>query len=472
MRKNTTELIQRILEGDDAAFACLVKKYQKRVHTLAWRKVGDFHIAEDITQETFLQVYRKLPTLKDPSRFPGWLYVIANRCCIAWLRKKRVQTQTLEGVDIAMTESVSYSRYIAAEQAESAAETKRELVKNLLAKLKESDRTVITLYYFGEMTYAEIGEFLGVSVNTVATRVHRARERLKEYEPMIRQAFSSFQLSPDLTENIMREIPHVKPLPPAGGKPPIVPWAIATSTAVLVVIMLGISNQYLGRFQQSYNLDATSEMTVELIEAPVVLDLPSKPDVRNQFGNTNTPGESRNTGKKLEDTLEEEKSETFKTLSQQDILKKEKSEALSTLRELPNNAERPYSWGYVGAYRASSDNAHNDTAFWWGDNIDSFLSKVSDAEITEFANLFTNPTIVAILRQLVEDNRSIPDLARVSGISEEEVAIAVELLMDAKLVIRTENNLINPHNDAISFFLNFVGMAIVYKSPKIYPSQD
>ncbi len=76
MRNDNTELIRRILEGDEAAFACLVKKYQKRVHALAWRKTGDFHIAEDLTQETFLQVYRKLATLKDPNQFPGWLYVI------------------------------------------------------------------------------------------------------------------------------------------------------------------------------------------------------------------------------------------------------------------------------------------------------------------------------------------------------------------------------------------------------------
>ena len=304
MRNNNAELIQRILDGDNAAFACLVRKYQKRVHALAWRKIGDFHIAEDITQETFLQVYRKLATLKDPNQFPGWLYVIANRCCLAWLRKKRIQTEQLEEMDITIVESTSYSRHVAAEQAESATETKRELVKNLLAKLKESDRTILTLYYFGEMTYAEISEFLGVSVNTVATRVHRARERLKQYEPMIREALGSFQLSPHLTENIMREIPRIKPLPPTGGNPPVVPWAIATSTVILVVLMLGISNQYLARFQQPYSFDATSEMTVEIIDAPVVLDLPSKPDVRNQFGNIDGTNKGGGTGTKLNDILE------------------------------------------------------------------------------------------------------------------------------------------------------------------------
>ena len=90
----------------------------------------------------------------------------------------------------------------------------------------------------------------------------------------------------------MREIPRIKPLPPTGGKSPAVPWAIATSTAIFIVIMLGTSNQYLARFQQPYNFDATSEMTVELIDAPVVFNLLSKPDVRNQFGNSDAKGHS------------------------------------------------------------------------------------------------------------------------------------------------------------------------------------
>ncbi|MDE0469546.1 MAG: RNA polymerase sigma factor [Candidatus Poribacteria bacterium] len=304
MRNDNIELIQRILEGDDAAFACLVRKYQKRVHALAWRKIGDFHIAEDITQETFLQVYRKLATLKNPSQFPGWLYVITNRCCLAWLRKKRIQTQSVEEIDMAIADGTSYSSYVATKQAESAAETKRELVKNLLAKLKESDRTVVTLYYFGEMTYEEIGAFLGMSADTVRMRVRRALQRLKKHEPMIREALSSFQLSPNLTENIMREIPRIKPLSPTGGNPPVVPWAIATSTLILVVMMLGISNQYLARFQRPYSFDATSEMTVELIDVPIVLDLTSKPDVRNQFGNIDSSNKRSSTGMKLNDILE------------------------------------------------------------------------------------------------------------------------------------------------------------------------
>ena len=59
MERDDVELIQSILSGDEAAFSILVKKYQKSVHALAWRKIGDFHIAEEITQDTFLHVHTK-----------------------------------------------------------------------------------------------------------------------------------------------------------------------------------------------------------------------------------------------------------------------------------------------------------------------------------------------------------------------------------------------------------------------------
>ena len=288
MKNDDVQLIQHSLAGDQNAFANLVKKYQKSVHALAWRKVGDFHIAEEITQDTFLQVYKKLATLKDPHRFEGWLYRIASRQCHAWLRKKRMQTQSLEETDTELIEQTTYSEYIAEEQAKAATEAQRSIVHKLLARLQESERTVVTLHYFGEMTCEEISRFLGVSASTVKSRLRRARFRLKKAEPMIREALEGFQIRLNLTENIMQEISRIEPVIPSGGKP-FVPWAIAASTLALVVLALGVSNQYLKRFQQPYNLDATSEMTVELIDTPIVLNLASKPDVRTQIGKSTIP---------------------------------------------------------------------------------------------------------------------------------------------------------------------------------------
>ena len=188
MRNDDITLIQRILAGDAIAFERLVRKYQKQVHTLAWRKIGDFHIAEDITQETFLQVYQKLETLEDPTRFPGWLYVIADRLCIAWLRRNQRHTEPLEDTDISEVETEAYSQYIATEHAKTFADARRDLVEELLAKLKEGNRTVITLHYLEGMTYAEISNFLGVSENTIKSRLRRARQQLKKYEFMVPEA--------------------------------------------------------------------------------------------------------------------------------------------------------------------------------------------------------------------------------------------------------------------------------------------
>ena len=187
MRNDDVALIQRTLAGDENAFASLVRKYRQQVHAFARRKIKDFQIAEDITQETFLQVYQKLETLDDPTLFSQWLYTIANHLCIAWFRQNRLQTEPLEEVCILGIETEPYSRYIASEHAKIAAEAQRDLVEKLLRKLKESDREVITLHYFEEMTSSEIGELLGVSENTIKSRIRRARQQLKKYESIIRE---------------------------------------------------------------------------------------------------------------------------------------------------------------------------------------------------------------------------------------------------------------------------------------------
>ena len=286
MKNDDAKLIQRVLGGDETAFSVLVRKYQKPVHALAWRKVGDFHIAEEITQDTFLKAYQKLSMLKEPQRFLSWLYVIAANLCKAWLRKKRLRTQSLEHTEHIAVEKATYSDHVIEENERTAVETQREVVKALLAKLQESERTIVTLRYFGEMSSAEIGEFLGVSANTVRSRLRRAQQRLKEEESMIREALEHFKITPNLTENIMREVSRLKPITPSGSKP-LVPWAIGISTLAVVLLILGVGNQHLSRFQKPYSFDAASEMTVELIEAPVVLNLESEPDVRTQLGNAN-----------------------------------------------------------------------------------------------------------------------------------------------------------------------------------------
>ncbi len=293
MRNNDAELIQQTLMGDQGAFSMLVRRYQKPLHALVWRKIGDFHIAEELTQDIFLNVYKKLQTLKNPNRFAGWLYVIASRRCIAWLKKKRIPMKSLDAMPPEELEELAYAQYRTEQQEEVVSEQRREVVKNLLQKLPESERTVVTLHYLGDMTCEDISKFLGVSPNTVKSRLHRARKRLKKEEQTVREVLGGFQLSATLTENILQEIAHIKPTAPAIGKP-WMPWAVAASTTIFVILLMGSGTQYLARFQQPYSLDVRSETTVELVDTPLVRSSKKKLDVKNQFGNTDVP--SRNKG--------------------------------------------------------------------------------------------------------------------------------------------------------------------------------
>ena len=389
MKNEDVALIQRILAGDENAFASLIRKYEKKVHAQALRQIDDFQIAEDIVQETFLQVYQRLETLEDPRLFPKWLYVIVNRRCIAWLRKNRLQTEPLEEADISEIETEAYSRYVAAEHAKTTAEAQRDLVQRLLTKLKKSDREIVTLHYFEEMSSSEIGEFLGVSENTIKSRLRRARQRLKKYEFMIQEAL-----------DITIEEGH--------------------------------------RFQ--HQLKGEINMTTEMRDE------------------TKIEENAEETQRQIADLQQQ-----IKVLAAESdaFLASRRNEALETLRRVPYDAERPISWGYVGGYRTSPEKRTGRIAFW-SDNIDNFLSKAPDTDIVNLASLFTNPAVVAVLRQLIEGKRSIADLVEACDVQESEIEKAVETLMDATLVARTEDNRIEPKNDVVSFFLNFVSMTIVH----------
>ena len=205
MRNDDVALVHRALAGDETAFSMLVEKYQKQVHALAWRTIGNFHTAEDIVQETFLKAHQKLGTLKDPHRFSGWLNAIATRRCLAWFRENRLTGQFSEGMDIATRHDDPYSGYLAGEHAKDAAQELREIVKKLLAKLQESERTVITLHYFDGMCCEEIATFLGVTTNTVKSQLSRARQRLKKYEPLVQSTFDDFQTFATLSEAVKTE---------------------------------------------------------------------------------------------------------------------------------------------------------------------------------------------------------------------------------------------------------------------------
>ena len=191
MKNEDVDLIQRILSGDESAFTTLVEKHRKRIHSLAWREIGDFHAAQEITQDTFIQAFKSLPSLRDPNRFSGWLHVIAKRQCIEWLRRKPITMQSLDAMPKAELERLSYARYLEEEQAQASTDGLREIVERLLQKLPVNERSVMVLHYYKGLTCEEVSAFLDVSLNTVKSRLYRARKRLETEESMLRETLGT-----------------------------------------------------------------------------------------------------------------------------------------------------------------------------------------------------------------------------------------------------------------------------------------
>ncbi|MYF99653.1 sigma-70 family RNA polymerase sigma factor [Candidatus Poribacteria bacterium] len=301
MADTNVQLINRVLEGEEEAFATLVRTYQKRIHALAWRKIGDYHIAEEITQDTFLQVYRKISQLKNPHQFDGWLYVIVNRLCLNWFRRNKIKMESIEDIPREELDHTTFTQHDTDQRDEDTRAGYREIVKNLLEKLPESERTVMTLYYLGEMTVNEIGKFLGVSANTIKSRLSRARNKLKiEDHILISENRAAVQLSKDLTETVLKQIAELKPTPQVVK--PTLPWVAFGTATVLIMLLLGTLSQNTNIFQKPYNLEALSEPTVQIVEAPITIDFITIPDTRTVIGRSITKTDNTGTGTLISDT--------------------------------------------------------------------------------------------------------------------------------------------------------------------------
>jgi RNA polymerase sigma factor (sigma-70 family) len=172
-----TELINKVLGGDKAAYADLMKLHQRFVFTLALRFTKNREDAEEIAQDCFVKAYRSLNTFRNTSKFSTWLYSIVYTTAMTFLRKKRLDVQSLdaEGVLPKVENRVSE---LNADEVEH--KSKMVFVNKAIDQLLPDDAAVITLFYQGEQSLEEIGQALGMEVNTVKVKLHRARHRLKE----------------------------------------------------------------------------------------------------------------------------------------------------------------------------------------------------------------------------------------------------------------------------------------------------
>jgi RNA polymerase sigma-70 factor (ECF subfamily) len=174
---NDSDLISRVLNGDQQAYGSLVSRYQNYVFTLALRFTKNREDAEEVSQDIFIKAYRSLADFRGASKFSTWLYTIVNTTCITFLRKKRLEVQSLDNEKV-FEVADSLDSGMRANQVEQ--KSRSAMVTRAISMLNPDDAEVITLFYKGEQTLDEIAQILGIEPNTAKVRLHRARTRLKE----------------------------------------------------------------------------------------------------------------------------------------------------------------------------------------------------------------------------------------------------------------------------------------------------
>ena len=171
--------------GSEAAYRELLTRYERPVFSLIFRMVRDRETAEDLSQETFIKVLNNLDRYSPEFKFSSWLFKIANNLTIDHLRRRRVDTISIEGAPDAVTSESAKATSIAVVSAdESPLEEleSRELgiaIERAIGKLRPEYRACIMLRHVEDKSYEEIAEIVKLPLGTVKTYIHRARHELR-----------------------------------------------------------------------------------------------------------------------------------------------------------------------------------------------------------------------------------------------------------------------------------------------------
>jgi RNA polymerase sigma-70 factor (ECF subfamily) len=172
-----SELIDQALAGDQSAYADLVKRHQRFVFTLALRFAKNREDAEEIAQDCFIKAYRSLDAFQRQSKFSTWLYSIVYTTAMTSLRKKRVETASIDD-EHTFIQVESQNSSFDVNNAEN--KSRSFYLNEAIAQLMPDDAMIITLFYNGEQSLEEIGQTMGIEPGTVKVKLFRARQRLKE----------------------------------------------------------------------------------------------------------------------------------------------------------------------------------------------------------------------------------------------------------------------------------------------------
>lgn len=218
----TQELfVRKVLSGDRDAYEPLVEQHKGTVYALVVGKTGDFASAEDLVQETFVEAFRQLKSLKDPAKFRAWVRGIAMNLSNEWIRKRKrnVPIDDLDNSQEAAFQSEvlpeSFVRLPTAPDSDYEAEEMRNYVLQAVERLSEKYREVVLLHYMEGLKYREIAEMLDVPESTVLGRLQVGRDQLREeLLPIVEETLKEQQPTSELTRKVMAALPPMLLLTP------------------------------------------------------------------------------------------------------------------------------------------------------------------------------------------------------------------------------------------------------------------
>ena len=182
-RGEDAALIKRALAGDQKAYKKLRMKYHEAIYNLIYRMIRDKDEVEDLTQEAFIKAFTSLSSFNDEFAFSTWLYKIATNNCIDYIRRKKLQTfsidKPIESKESDFVYELPDSTY--EPDQELIDRQRRKMLEDAISSLPAKYRQVIHLRHVEEKEYQEIAAILKLPLGTVKAHIFRAREMLNKY---------------------------------------------------------------------------------------------------------------------------------------------------------------------------------------------------------------------------------------------------------------------------------------------------
>jgi RNA polymerase sigma factor (sigma-70 family) len=175
--KNDTDLILALKQPEtlEKAFEQVVRLYQQKVYYHIRRMVIDHDLANDLTQDTFIKVYRSIPSFREDARLYTWIYRIATNECLQYLRKRRnVFFLPIHDITSELTHHLT-------QQEGPDGDTIMRTLQKALLTLPDKQRLVFNMRYFDELPYEEIHQITGTSVGALKASYHHAVKKVEDF---------------------------------------------------------------------------------------------------------------------------------------------------------------------------------------------------------------------------------------------------------------------------------------------------